>query len=65
METNFLIELTWGWGNLAFVPWDVEGFELAADKPARSRLWRATSWLDLRREWEPGVGSGLVLTGRS
>ena len=33
-------------GNLAFVPGDLEGLE--ADKPARSRLWRATSLLDLR-----------------
>ena len=23
------------------MPWDVEGFELAADKPARLRLWVA------------------------
>ena len=32
-------------GNLAFVPGDLEGLE--ADKPARSRLWRATSLLDV------------------
>ena len=36
-----MVGLTWGWGTLAFVPGDVEGISLAADKPARSRLWGA------------------------
>ena len=40
-KANFLVGLTWGWGTLAYVPGDVEGILLAADKPARLRLWMA------------------------
>ena len=37
VEPNFLVGLTWGEVGLEFVPGGVEGLELAADKPARSR----------------------------
>ena len=36
-KANFLVGLTWGWVTLAYVPGDVEGVSLAADKPARLR----------------------------
>ena len=42
-------------GNLAFVPGDLEGLELAAGKPAMLRFRRVLSLLDLR------VGDGSLM----